>query len=144
MTVERFITGKPETVRKLNALVDAVKSLQNLNGDIFIRAANTPAGTTVRLNFAAILERIMKNRGGGSQIRIAYCKTDAPDANTIEVYLDTDETGEQVTAECFISNGSSLLYAAPFLKDGQPVFVSNINGTWYIVGVPFSGAKVIA
>ncbi len=31
MTVERFLTGKPETVRKLNALVDAVKSLQNIN-----------------------------------------------------------------------------------------------------------------
>ncbi len=66
MTVERFLTGKPETVRKLNALVDAVKSLQNLNGDVFIRAANTPAGTTLRLNFAAVLERIMKNSGGDS------------------------------------------------------------------------------
>ena len=62
MSVERFLTGKPETVRKLNALVDAVKSLQNLNGDVFIRTANTPAGTTIRLNFAAVLERIMKNQ----------------------------------------------------------------------------------
>ncbi len=65
MAVERFLTGKPETVRKLNALVDAVKSLQNINGDIFIRTANTPAGTTIRLNIAAVLERIMKNSGGG-------------------------------------------------------------------------------
>ncbi len=63
MSVERFLTGKPETVRKLNLLVDAIKSLQSLNGDIFIRAANTPAGTTVRLNITAVLERIMKNSG---------------------------------------------------------------------------------
>ena len=71
MFVERFITGKPEQNRKLNLLVDAVKSLQNLNGDVFIRAANTPAGTTVRLNFAAILERIMKNsKGTGDTIYV--------------------------------------------------------------------------
>jgi len=65
MTVERFTSGKLEQNRKLNLLVDAVKSLQNLNGDIFIRVANTPVGTTIRLNFAAILERIMKNNTGG-------------------------------------------------------------------------------
>ncbi len=63
MTVERFLTGKPETIRKQNLLVDAVRSLQNLNGDVFIRAVNTPVGTTVRLNIAAVLERIMKNSG---------------------------------------------------------------------------------
>ena len=64
MSVERFLTGKPETQRKLNLLVDAIKSLQSLNGGVFIRAANTPAGTTVRLNFPAVLERVMKNRRG--------------------------------------------------------------------------------
>ncbi len=62
MTVERFLTGKPETLRKLNLLVDAVTSLENLTGDVFIRTANTPVGTTIRLNFAAVLERIMKSK----------------------------------------------------------------------------------
>lgn len=74
MTVERFVTGKFETQRKLNLLVDAIKSLQNINGDVFIRVANTPIGTTIRLNFAAVLERIMKNSGGGGGEQVQFAE----------------------------------------------------------------------
>jgi len=83
--------------------------------------------------------------GGGSDIRIAYCKESAPDDNKIDVYLDEDVEGEEVTAICLIINGSSLMYSAPFLNVGDPVFVSRltVDGTpaWYIIGVPFCGAR---
>ena len=82
--------------------------------------------------------------GGGGNKRIGYCRTDSPNDSSIEVYLDTDATGELVTAECLIVNGTSLMYSAPWLNDGDPVFVEKILvagvPTWYITGVPFNGA----
>ncbi len=136
MTVERFLTGKPETIRKQNLLVDAVRSLQNLNGDIFIRAANTPAGTTVRLNIAAILERIMKNLGSGggagASFRRAFVK-EAPGATTTLVcYLDVDTTGTEANVICTIYGGGNLDEAHPTFVDGAELWVAynTIAGEW--------------
>ncbi len=118
MVVERFTSGKLETQRKLNLLVDAVKSLQNLNGDVFIRTANTPAGTTVRLNIAAVLERIMKNSGGGGLIEV--CKMslsgtqNAPANLLTQITLDTiiyDDTSGGDIANNRINITSAGLYA---------------------------------
>lgn len=81
---------------------------------------------------------------GGTTTRIAYANGDAPDASSIDMFLDTDTTGEAITAEALIVNGSSLMYSMPFLRDGDPVFVTKINidgtPTWFITGVPFNGA----
>ena len=81
---------------------------------------------------------------GGGLKRIAYCKTDSPDSDEIECYLDTDATGDLVTVKSLIINGTSLMYSAPFLRDGDPVWVEwlNVGGTfaWYITGLPFNGA----
>ncbi len=123
MTVERFLTGKPETIRKLNLLVDAVKSLQNLNGDIFIRTANTSAGTTIRLNIAAVLERIMKNTGGGNDVRRAFVKTTPGATTSVDVYLYEDASNTEVTVECYIYGGGNLEDAFPTLTDGMPFYV---------------------
>ena len=85
--------------------------------------------------------------GGGSDIRIAYCKTASPDSDEIDVFLGTDTTGQEVTAKALIVNGTSLMYSAPFLKDGDPVFVSKVTvdetSTWHIIGVPFNGARYV-
>ncbi len=145
MTVERFTSGKPETQRKLNLLVDAVKSLQNLNGDIFIRAANTPAGTTVRLNFAAILERIMKTNKGGIILRRAFVKTEPSSGNNLDVFLDIDTTGVEVTVSCSIydDDGIGETFAnevRPKVSDGCPLWVTYnvIAGEWQNVTSIFS------
>ena len=133
MIVERFLTGKPETVRKLNALVDAVKSLQNINGDVFIRAASTPAGTTVRLNIAAVLERIMKNSGGGGiALRRAFVKTTPGATTTLVCFLAVDTTGEEVNVICTIYGGGNLNTAHPSFVDGDEVWVDYnvIAGEW--------------
>ncbi len=139
MAVERFLTGKSETIRKQNLLVDAVKSLQNLNGDVFIRAVNNPAGTTIRLNIAAVLERIMKNSegggtGGGYGLRRAFVK-EAPGATTTLVcYLDIDESGSsvEINVECTIYGGGNLDEAHPSFTDGTPLWVTynTIEGEW--------------
>ena len=133
MTVERFTSGKPETQRKLNLLVDAVRSLQNLNGDIFIRAANTPAGTTVRLNIAAVLERIMKNSegGGGVGLRRAFVKTTPGATTTLVCWLDVDGANE-VNVICTIYGGGNLNEAHPSFVDGDELWVTYnaIAGEW--------------
>lgn len=126
MAVERFTTGKPETQRKLNLLVDAVKSLQTLNGGPFIRAVNTPVGTTVRLNFAAVLERIMKNSESevGTGIRRAFVKTTPGATTTLVCFLDVDTTGEEVNIECTIYGGGNLDEAHPAFVDGDPLWIA--------------------
>ena len=83
--------------------------------------------------------------GGGDRRRLAYCKTDAPDASSIVCYMDTDGTGDEITVECLIINGSSLMYAAPFLHDGDPIIVGQIfvdgTATWYCTNIEFNGAR---
>ncbi len=137
MTVERFLTGKSETIRKQNLLVDAVKSLQNLNGDVFIRAVNNPAGTTIRLNIAAVLERIMKNTGGGGggiQLRRAFVKETPGATTTLVCYLDIDESGSstEINVECTIYGGGNLNEAHPSFSNGTPLWVTynTIEGEW--------------
>ncbi len=131
MTVEKFTSGKPETQRKLNLLVDAIRSLQTLNGDVFIRAANTPVGTTVRLNIAAVLERIMKNKGA-DVLRRAFVKTTPGATTTLICFLDVDTTGEEVNIECTIYGGGNLDEAHPAFVDGDPLWVAynTIDGEW--------------
>lgn len=77
--------------------------------------------------------------GGGGAARLAYCKADAPDSPEIECYLDTDETGTLVTVRCLIHNGDSLMYATPYLKNGDPLLVEKVGDEWICPG--FNGAK---
>ncbi len=136
MVVERFTSGKLETQRKLNLLVDAVKSLQNLNGDVFIRTANTPAGTTVRLNIAAVLERIMKNTGGdggsGIGLRRAFVSAAPGATTTLVCYLDADGVGSTINVICTIYGGGNLNVAHPSFVDGNELWVAynTIAGEW--------------
>jgi hypothetical protein len=70
-------------------------------------------------------------RRGGDGPRRAFCKTAAGAGTTIAAYLDMDATGTEVTVNCDIDNGSNLNDAFPLLKDGTPLTVYNIGGTWY-------------
>jgi len=64
-------------------------------------------------------------------LRKAYCKNDAGTGSTIACYLDTDETGPEITVNCNISGGSNLNEAIRRLKDGNRLLVCQIDGTWY-------------
>jgi len=78
--------------------------------------------------------------GSGSQ-RLAYCKTDAPDADEIVCYIDSDsgEEDDEITVRCLIHNGSSLMYADPLLVDGAEIIVHKIDDEWIAEG--FEGAE---
>ncbi len=65
------------------------------------------------------------------EVRLAYCRSDAPGTTWIEGYLDTDETGERITIECSIAGGGNLNTATPRLTNGLPMAVVEIGGTWY-------------
>ncbi len=67
----------------------------------------------------------------GGAVRVAYVKTDAGAGLTVDVYLDTDATGEEVTVTCSIVDGAALNAATPRLLDGDQLFVIQIGGIWY-------------
>ncbi|RKY04552.1 MAG: hypothetical protein DRP66_11575, partial [Planctomycetota bacterium] len=63
--------------------------------------------------------------------------------NTAHPLSDGDwwEAGSvSVTVKCLIANGSSLMYAGPFLKDGQPIPVGKRGDEWLCTNL-FSGAR---
>jgi hypothetical protein len=72
----------------------------------------------------------------GSGLRRAYCKDDADAKQTMDCFLDIDTTGEQITATAMVAQGDStnLNSCWPVLEDGDPISVTKIGSTWYIVG----------
>lgn len=123
---EEFFEGSPELVRKLNILVAAIKNLLAMNGDTFIRVNNTPAGTTFRLNFNAVKERMLTaiEKSSGSNLRRAFVKTTPGATTTLECFLDIDATGTEVNVECTVYGGGNLDEAHPTFIDGDPLWVA--------------------
>ena len=80
--------------------------------------------------------------GANGNLRLAFAKTDAPNSDEIDCYLGTDGTGEEVTVKCRIANGSSLMYASPYLKDGDAFLAVKIDGVWESTNL-FNGAKFV-
>jgi hypothetical protein len=68
--------------------------------------------------------------GAGTQIRRAYCKTDAPADTKITCYLNTDETGTEIDVYCAIAGGGNLNVAYPRLTDGLEIPVWYDVDTW--------------
>ena len=56
--------------------------------------------------------------GGGTLIRNAFCKNDAGGGKYIQVYLDTNLTGEQVNVECTLIGATDLSQCFPTLTEG--------------------------
>jgi len=71
--------------------------------------------------------------GSSGSVRLAYCKDDASAATTIDCFLDTNTTGEEVTVKCLTGDGgTSLLNASvPRLSNGDPMLVIKHNDIWY-------------
>lgn len=86
-----------------------------------------------------IIQRGKAVRAGGGGGELVFCKTDAPNSNEIECYRGEYGTGEVITVRCLICNGSSLMYAERYLKDGDEIRVEKIGDEWICDG--FNGAK---
>jgi hypothetical protein len=103
-----------------------------------------------RENSPEIIQRTkaVRHEGGGSPLRLAYCKTDAPAQRYIEAYLDEDGSGEIVFVYCSITpQGFNLNEALPRLTDGQEIIVAKIydpvadKEQWKIPGLVFQASK---
>lgn len=73
--------------------------------------------------------------GKSTQIRLAYCKTDAGTGMNIDCYLDQDWDGSGtepsvISVRCIIASGVNLNAAIPRLTDGLPipVFQTTLGG----------------
>lgn len=137
--LQEITKGDPETVRRINEMVRAVNHLDRMTGDGLVNVSRTPAGVALTLNMAAVQARIPQNIT--SDIRKAYMIGNAGAGTTADCHLDTDGTGETVTVNFSIANGSSLNDAVPRLKDGNLIFVENFDGDWYCTGLPLQGSE---
>ena len=131
MKIDRFTQGKPDTVRKINEIVDAVNSLLHMTGDGFVNVQRSPTGTTLSLSMNELKTRFM-NFGGGTQLRRAFVKTTPGATTTLVCFLDIDTTGQEVNVECTIYEGGNLDDAFPSFTDGDPLWVAfnAIDGEW--------------
>ena len=86
-------------------------------------------------------KRVKIDSGGASTIRKAFVKTTPGAVTTVDVFLDTDTTGSEVTVTCSVLGGTELNSAIPRLIDGSLIFVSKISGTWYCLTV-FQSSEV--
>jgi len=75
-------------------------------------------------------------------IRIAYCKNDAGEGNTIVCYLD-DPAGMEITVKCNLISGSNLYTCTPYLTAGVPINVAFIDGEWKCIW-PFEDHGICA
>jgi hypothetical protein len=66
-----------------------------------------------------------------TELRIAYCKTDAGAGTTLVCYLDEDATGAEVTVNFLNCRTSDLDEAFPRLQDGDAVTVFQVGDSWY-------------
>lgn len=122
-----FTSGPTELVNKLNEMVRIVNNLENMTGDGVVKVNQTTAGRALSLNVDGLLQRLPKESGGGTAIRIAYCKADALSGSTIDCYLDSNVTGfqgEEVTVYCNISGGNNLNEASRRLEEGDALLVA--------------------
>jgi len=82
-------------------------------------------------NLNTFIEQFYHICPASSASRKAYCKAAAGAATTIQAYLDTDGTGQEVTVYCSIAGGGNLNDAIPRLADGTMIIVDKIGDTWY-------------
>lgn len=77
-------------------------------------------------------------QANADRTRIAYCKDDAGEDDTIDCYLDQDDDGTVISVTCSITGGSALDESIPRLAIGDMIFVTKIGATWYCTGTIFT------
>ncbi len=130
--INRFTKGQPETVAKMNEIIDTVNNLARMTGDGFVLVQHGINGaTTISLSMNELKARFM-NFGGGTQLHKAYAKAAAGAGNTIVCYKGSDshDPDDEITVTCELIGTSDLNNVTPRFKDGTMIPVWNDNGTW--------------
>lgn len=68
---------------------------------------------------------------GGHGMRHAYCKTNADAGFSIQCYLDTNLTGEEITVYCNTFEATALSGCVPLLTIGRVIPVYKIGEYWF-------------
>lgn len=138
MSIRRFSQGNANTIIRMNELVDAVNSLNNVVGDGLIKVKRTNSGYTLSLNMDGVNARVIKQRsGGGTQVRRAKIQTSGVGTTSLSCkLLDSSgtETGDAITVYPVEHLGTNNLSGNVWPKlaatDNIPIF-QDVNGTWY-------------
>lgn len=71
--IQKFKQGNPETVRRMNEIVEALNTLIAISGDDYVRVTKNSAGTSLGLNINKIIQKVPKNigKGGGAKLKFA-------------------------------------------------------------------------
>ena len=64
--LERFNTGSPEAIRKLNMIVDAVNALTAMTGDGMIQVNQAATGGVIKLDLVRLMEKLPTFGSGGN------------------------------------------------------------------------------
>jgi len=146
--IQQFNQFNTKILAGLNKMRHVVNQLDNMRGDEFVQIKRSGAGTTVGLNLAKARERIsgkgsIGDTVGGNTIKRASLTAAAGSGSTIAatLYKLDGTTGEAITVNCNISNGSDLNSAVPRLESGDDIFVTKStfdnSGTpevkWYCI-----------
>ena len=116
-TLRPSVSQLNSTTRNAQQNVIGPNKLTGVLGNLTRRQLSSPAGEA------------------GTSIRIAYVKTTPGADTTVDCYLDTDVTGEEIEVTCSIAGLGVLNAALPRISDGDLIFVANISGTWYCLTV---------
>jgi hypothetical protein len=119
----------------LNRLWNKVEKLDKIRGDGMINFKRAGGGITANINMAAIRKKLPRGGSGGGAVHKAFPVADAGAGATIECYLDTDATGEEITVNCSIAGGTDLNEAIPKLTNGLTIFVRKFGTDWHCVNV---------
>jgi len=131
------LRGGSKPVRdRLNKDREDVDSLigYNLRGGTGVSVQHVRGAQTIGINYAMIGRRLPHGRIG-TNVRRAFVKSTPASGSTVDVYLDTDGTGEEVTVTCTFyddsgEGGSFADTIRPKLTDGTPFVVFLDGGTW--------------
>ncbi len=127
--ISPFTKGKPETVAKMNEIIEAINNLMRMTGDGFVNVQHSINGRTMLSLSMNELKARMMNFGGDDVCR-AFVKTTPAATTSVDVYLYADDSDTEVTVSCYIYGGGNLEDAFPTLVDGMPLWVYNDGGTW--------------
>ncbi len=125
--LDDFTNGNPELQVRFNELLAVARKVENITGGGLVKVQHTANGININVERRGIGNR------SGTIIRKGFVKA-APTASedTVDVYLDTDATGDEVEVdfENMISGDTDLDNCFPPLVDGLCVPVWNDGGTW--------------
>lgn len=119
-----YATAKPD---------DTTQLLSADQGLCFILYKETGTGTKWA---------VVRYGSTGNSLRWAFCSTDFGSDNTLDCFLDTDETGTLVTVYFKLLNCSNLEDGHLTLIDGVPIPVMKRGGNWWCI-IPIEGTQVV-